>query len=113
MVALNENINIVDILKDDLRQPWTYRYKAWAERWLHRWVDWALETTIYPLRRFAKGLLRNKEKILNDCKHPVTNGRLESFNNTVARVLDRTCGVENIRYLTLKLDQESLLNLQK
>lgn len=108
VVQLNENLNITDILKDDLRQVWAYRYRAYAERWLEDWVNWALSTTIEPLKRFARGLWRDKEEVLNFCKHQITNARMEAFNNIVARILHRACGMRDMDYLFLKLRQESL-----
>lgn len=108
LVQVNENLNLVDILKDDLRHLWTYKYPAWAAKWLHRWVRWAKETGIEPLKRFAKGLLRDQEEILNYCKHRITTAKLEAFNNTVSRIIHRACGVQDLEYLFLKARQQSL-----
>lgn len=108
LMQLNANIATVELLKDDLRKLWTYTYRAWAERHLKRWVDWALSTSIAPLKRFARGLLGAKEEVLNFCKHPITTGRLEAFNNVVSRIIHRACGVRDIEYLLLKLRQESI-----
>ena len=60
------------------------------------------------LRHFARSLLRAKEEILNFCKHRITLGPLEAFNNVVARIIHRACGVRDLDYLFLKLRQESL-----
>lgn len=38
----------------------------------------------------------------------VSNGAMEAFNNLVARILHRCCGIRNLDYLWLKLRQESL-----
>jgi len=108
LLRLNENIATVELLKDDLRQLWTYRYRAWAERWLERWIDWALSTSIRPLKRFARGLRAGKDEVLNYCKHRITSGRLEGFNNIISRVVHRACGIKDLQYLFLKLRQESL-----
>ena len=108
LLELNESIATVELLKDDLRKLWTYRYRAWAERWLDRWSDWALSTGIEPLKRFARGLLTAKDEVLNYCKHPLTTARLEGFNNIVSRAIHRACGVRDLDYLFLKLRQESL-----
>ena len=45
---------------------------------------------------------------LNYCKHKITTGPLEAFNNTISRIIHRACGVRNMDYLFLKLRQESL-----
>lgn len=108
LVRLNANIATAELLKDDLRKLWTYRYRAWAERHLTRWVEWAMSTSIGPLKRFARGLRAAKDEVLNYCQHPITTGRLEAFNNVVSRLIHRGCGVRDIAYLLLRLRQESL-----
>jgi transposase len=107
-IALNEKIATVEMLKDDLRPLWTYRSKAWARRWLEGWVDWALSTGIGPLKRFARGLRRSAEYVLNYCNHRITSGRIEAFNNLISRAIHRACGVQDLDYLFLKLRQQSL-----
>ena len=107
VVALNERISLVELLKDDLRQLWTYRYRAWARRWLDGWIAWALSTGIEPVQRFARSLQRSAEYVLNYCKYRVTSGRIEGFNNVISRVLHRACGVQDLDYLFLKLRQEA------
>ena len=52
--------------------------------------------------------LAAKNEILNFCKHRITIGPLEGFNNTISRIIHRTCGLRNTDYLFLKLRQESL-----
>jgi transposase len=108
LIDLNRNIATVEMLKDDLRQLWAYRYRAWAERWLRRWADWAMSTSIEPVRRFARGLLAAKDEVLAYCKHRITTARLEGFNNLISRAIHRACGVRDLHYLFLKLRQESL-----
>jgi len=108
LISVNHNIALVDMLKDDLRGLWSYRYRAWAERWLKRWTDWAINSGIQALQRFGRSLLNAKDHVLNYCKHPITTGRLEGFNNIISRVVHRACGAHDMRYLFLKLRQESL-----
>lgn len=60
------------------------------------------------LRAFGRRLVKYKDEILNFCKHRITTGPLEGFNNTVSRIVHRACGVRSLDYLFLKLRQESL-----
>ena len=114
LLKTNENLNHVYVLKEAFRHFWTYTYRACAEKYLLKWVIWANESKIEQLMKFAKSLLRSKDEILNYCRHQITTGRLESFNNTVSRIIHRACGVKNLDYLFLKLRQESINgNLQK
>jgi len=46
--------------------------------------------------------------VLNFCKHCITIGPRDRFNNTVSCIIHRACGVTNLDYLFLRLRQESL-----
>ena len=109
LLAANENLLMVDMLKDDLHQFWACRDQEEAEAWLEGWIDWALNTTIEPLRRFANGLRRSARGILNYFRHRITSGPIEGFNNLISRTIHRACGVRDHEYLYLKLRQESLV----
>lgn len=98
----------VYVLKDAFRQLWTYRYRGWAEKHLDKWITWAEHSAVQPLQRFARSLAKRKDEVLNYCKHRITTGPLEGFNNTVSRIQHRACGVRDTNYLLLKLRQESL-----
>jgi len=43
---------------------------------------------------------------VNYCRHNIATARLEAFNNTVARIIRRACGMPDHDYLFLKLRQE-------
>jgi len=77
------------------------------------------ENRTAPQRRSLYALLRMNRNlavvyilkdafVLNYCKHRITLGPLESFNNTVSRIIHRACGIKDLDYLFLKLRQESL-----
>ena len=108
LLNINENLAKVYVLKDAMRRLWTYTRRGWAEKYLHKWVDWAVESAVEHLKKFGQSLLDAKEEVLNYCKHPITTGKLEAFNNVVARILHRACGIKNFEYLLLKLRQESI-----
>jgi transposase len=108
LLALNKNLNIVHLLGEQLAQVWTYTSRGWAQRYLDQWIDWARESGVAPLHRFARSLLKAKQEILNYCTHRITTARLEGFNNLISRLMHRACGVKDLDYLFLKLRQESL-----
>lgn len=110
LLAANANLTTVYLLKDALKQLWTYRYPGAAANYLHKWVEWAMDAEIPDLSGFAYGLLNAKDEIMAFCRYPFTNGRLEGFNNIVSRLLHRTCGVYDLQYLYLRLRQETVLN---
>jgi transposase len=108
LLRINRNLALVDVLKDDLRQLWEYRYPGAAVKYLRRWVYWTQVSGIEALRKFGRGLLKAKQEVLNFCKYRITTGPLEAFNNTVSRIIHRACGMQNLDYLFLKLRQESI-----
>lgn len=109
LLGINENLQAAYLLKDQFRMIWTYQKPGWARRCLNQWVQWARETAIEPLVRFANGIERDAEQIVSWCRHRITNGRIEGFNSIVTRVIIKARGIRSIDYLFLKLRQESLL----
>jgi transposase len=105
---MNRNLAVVYILKDALRKLWDYKYPKAAEKHLQRWCRWAAVSGIEALRRFGRSLLKARREVLNFCRHRITTGPLEGFNNTVSQFVHRACGVRSLDYLFLKLRQESL-----
>lgn len=108
LLKLNKNLSTAYVLKDALKRLWTYRYRACALKYLARWVDWARESALPALVQFAEGLWRDRDEVVAYCRHPITTGRLEGFNNTISRFIHRACGIRDLNYLFLKLRQESL-----
>jgi hypothetical protein len=41
-------------------------------------------------------------------KHRITSGKIESFNNQIARLIHRACGMTNLGHLFLKMRAQSL-----
>ena len=104
----NRNLAVAYILKDAMRKLWEYRYPRAAGKYLARWCTWAAVSGIDAVRRFGRSLLKAKDQVLNFCRHRITTGPLEGFNNTVSRIIHRACGIRSLDYLFLKLRQESL-----
>ena len=109
LLEINEKINIAYLLKDQFRLVWNYRKRGWARRYLLQWISWVRESGVEPLIRFAKGVERDIERIVSWCDHRITNGRIESFNSTVSRIIFKARGIRSLDYLYLKLRQESIL----
>ena len=108
LLAMNEDLNQAYILKDMLKQLWTYKYKASASKFLDRWIGLAKETGISELERFAKGLNRAREGLLSYCQHQITSAKIEAFNGVIKRIVYKACGYNDLDYLYLKIRQESL-----
>lgn len=112
LLKLNQPIYKAYLLKDALKQIWTYIYPKCAEKYLNKWIEWANETTLSPLVKFAKGLNRDRKEILSFIRHRVTSAKLEAFNATIARIIRKACGYRDLNYLFLKIRQEGLPVLQ-
>lgn len=109
LLEINANLNITYMLKDAFGLVWQYLQPKRASDYLAQWVAWARESAVALLEKFANGVERDAEHIVAFTKHRITNGRLEGFNNLVARVIHKACGIRNVDYLYLKLRQQSLL----
>lgn len=108
LLHINENLAKAYILKEALRKLWDYQYPKAAAKYLAKWCDWAAVSGVEQLRPFGRSLRRAKEEVLNFCRHKITLGPLEGFNNLISRILHRACGIRDPGYLFLKLRQESL-----
>lgn len=112
LLKLNEPLYKAYFLKDAFKQIWTYFYPKCAEKYLDKWIEWAKETELTPLIKFAKGLNRDRKEILSFIRHRVTSAKLEAFNATIARIVRKACGYRDLDYLFLKIRQEGLPVLQ-
>ena len=108
LLHMNENLCKAYILKDGLRQRWSYKYPAAVAKYLAKFVGWCRVSGVEALRRYGRSPLEAKQEVLNFCRFSITTAPLEGFNNTVSRILHRARGMTNLDYLHLKLRQESL-----
>ncbi len=108
LLDMNVNLHSAYVLKDALKNLWTYTSETWAGKYLDKWIGWANETGIDELIRFAKGLNRARDGLLSYCKHQITSAKIESFNATIKRIIRKACGYRDMDYLYLKIRQEAL-----
>ena len=52
--------------------------------------------------KMSKGLRKQADKIVAFCKHRISSGKIEGFNNLVSGVIYRVCGITNPDYAWLK-----------
>lgn len=103
----NEALFQAYLLKDAFSTLWTYVRPKWASKFLDNGIEWAKETELKPLVKFAKGVDRDRDEILAWIKHRVTSAKLEAFNATISRIVKRACGYRDLDYLYLKIRQEA------
>ncbi len=110
LLEMNANLQSAYVLKDALKNLWTYTSEKWAGKYLDKWIGWAKETGLKELIRFSKGLNRSRKGLLSYCKHKITSAKIESFNATIKRIIRKACGYRDIDYLYLKIRQEGISN---
>ena len=105
LLALNETINTVMILKETLKRIWTYRYRRWAQKALDHWCSLARSLNHRSMDAFANMLDRYRYGILNHCQYAIHTGKLEGVNNKIKVIKRKAYGFHDLRYFTLKIYQ--------
>jgi len=103
--SLNENLNVVYVLKDDLKRLWDCTEREEAALLLADWTQAAQESRIEPLLSFAKTLNHYAYGLLNHCPYPINNARLEGLNNKIKVIKRRCYGFHDLDYFALKIKQ--------
>jgi transposase len=105
ILANNELLSKVYILKEYLKRLWQYKYAKWAVRFLDYWCDLAKETGNRYLIQFTKTLYRYSYGIINHCKFPIHTNRLEGINNKIKLIKRKAYGYRDLHYFKLKIMQ--------
>lgn len=103
LLAVNQTLNTVYILKDQLKHIWDYRRPGWARRALHEWCALADASGIRPLRVFARELRRHEEGIVAHARYPLHTGRLEGMHNKIKVIKRQAYGFRDDAYFILKV----------
>lgn len=103
LLEVNQPLAIAYMLKDQLKKIWTYRSEGWAQRAVLQWAALAFDSGLQPLIRFAKGLLRHADGVLNHCRYPIHTGRLEGINNKLKVIKRQAYGFRDHEYFKLKI----------
>jgi len=103
LLAINRNLNMTYILKDDLYQLWNCADKISAEKHLNSWIQRAQKTMIPALKSFAKTLLRYHNGILNYFDIPLTTAKVEGINNKIKVLKRKAYGFRDLLYFELKI----------
>ena len=105
LLALNQVINTVMILKEKLKHIWTYRSRSWAGKALDQWCDLARSLKNRSVNTFVRMLERYRYGIINHCDYPIHTGKLEGVNNKIKVIKRKAYGFHDLRYFTLKIYQ--------
>lgn len=105
LLDLNKTLASVYILKDYLKQLWSYTYRRCAKRFLDMWRGLAYSIPYIAVHKFANMLANYSYGIFNHCDYPIHTGVLEGCNNKIKAISKRAFGFHDNRYFTLKVIQ--------
>jgi transposase len=105
LLALNQVISTVMILKEKLKHIWTYRSRTWAGKALDQWCQLAKSLNNRSVNAFVRMLQRYQYGIINHCDYPIHTGKLEGVNNKIKVIKRKAYGFHDLRYFTLKIYQ--------
>jgi len=103
VLAINYNLNLVYILKDDLNQLWVYDNKEEADTHLNSWIQKALAAQIPVLATYVETLERYRNGILNYYDFQITTAKVEGINNKIKVLKRKVYGFGDLLYFALKI----------
>jgi transposase len=103
LLAVNQNLLSVYLLKDDLKHLWSYRSRHHARQFWLSWKARAIQSGLHQVENFARKLDAYIEGIIAHAKFPLNTSILEGVNNTI-KVIKRTAyGFRDLDYFFLKI----------
>jgi transposase len=103
LLAANQSLMCVYVLKDDLKELWRLRDHSQARTAWYSWHARAIESGIAPLIAFAKKLRKYLSGILAHCRWPLHTSLLEGFNNKIKVIKRMAYGFRDDDYFFLKI----------
>ena len=103
LLAANQALFTVYVLKEDLKRLWRYRHRGYALRFWNGWMRRAVDSGIEPLRRFARKLETYLPGILSHARWPLNTSVLEGINNKIKVIKRMAYGYRNDDYFFLKI----------
>lgn len=105
LLAINRNLNVTYMLKEQFRTIFTQGSENAAIRELSRWIRLALKSGVSQVKRFALGIAYKFNEVINGIRHKINSGRIESANAGIKRIQSKCCGLFDIEYLFMKMRQ--------
>ncbi|MGU7842330.1 ISL3 family transposase [Burkholderia sp. AW33-5] len=103
LLAANQPLLCVYVLRDELKRLWFYRRPAWAEKAWEHWIEQARQSGIAALQLFAQRLQGYWHGILARRRHPLNTSVVEGINNTIKVIKRRAYGYRDEEYFFLKI----------
>ncbi|CAJ8289412.1 transposase [Burkholderia pseudomallei] len=103
LLAANQSLLCVYVLRDELKRLWFYRKPACAEKAWGQWFEQAQQSGIAALQKFAQRLQGYWHGIVARCRHPLNTSIVEGINNTIKVIKRRAYGYRDEQYFFLKI----------
>ncbi len=103
LLAANQALMIVYVLKDDLKGLWRQRTKGEAKAAWKSWFSRALGSGVKPLVAFARKLEAYLPGIIAHARWPLHTSLLEGFNNKIKVIKRMAYGFRDDEYFFLKI----------
>jgi transposase len=103
LLAANHALFVVYVLRDALKDLWSYRHLGYAARAWRSWYRKALRSRIKPLLHFAKKLKPYLAGILAHCRYPIGTNLVEGINNKIKVIKRMAYGFRDDAYFFLKI----------
>jgi len=102
LLAANRAL-FVHVLRDALKDLWSYRHPGYAKRAWNSWYAKARRSRIEPLKRFAANLKPYLSGILAHCRFPLGTNLIEGINNKIKVIKRMAYGFRDDAYFFLKI----------
>jgi transposase len=103
LLSLNQSLNIVYILKEELRRFWQFTTRKKAKSYLMNWLYKAWISGIKPFAKFATTIASHHQDILNYFDHQITTGMVEGINNKIKVLKRQAYGFRDTEYFKLRI----------
>jgi transposase len=103
LLAANHALFVVYVLRDALKDLWSYRHTGYAARAWLSWYRKALRSGIAPLRLFAKRLRPYMAGIVAHARYPLGTNLIEGMNNKIKVIKRMAYGFRDDAYFFLKI----------
>lgn len=103
LLSANHALFVVHLLRDALRDLWSYRHPGYAARAWRSWYRKAMRSQITPLMRFARLLRPYLAGILAHCRYPLGTNLIEGINNRIKVIKRMAYGFRDDAYFFLKI----------
>lgn len=103
LLAANQSLLCVYVLRDELKRLWFYRKPAWAQKAWQQWIEQARQSAIVALQQFAVRLRCYWPGIVSRCRHWLNTSVVEGINNTIKVIKRRAYGYRDEEYFFLKI----------